>query len=242
MRSILFFLTLSLSLPLFAAETDLTSAIESVRTGHFEPALETLTKLESESFLTENPAQAAEYWFYRAVCEHQLFQKDACAKSLDQLDALAEKPDFELPARFSALSRLMRKDLETLKDESLEMISRRMKGVERQLGHGNGDEKVQKSEEEIVEMLDKMIEELEEQAKKQQKRMQSSLKSGKPMGDAKIAGGKGPGNVTRRDLDFSKAWGSLPEKEREEVLQQLGRDFPPHYRDAIEQYFKRMAE
>ena len=242
MRSILFFLTLSLALPLFAAETDLTSAIESVRTGHFEPALETLTKLESESFLTENPTQAAEYWFYRAVCEHQLFQKDACAKSLDQLDALAEKPDFELPARFSALSRLMRKDLETLKDESLEMISRRMKGVERQLGHGNGDEKVQKSEEEIVEMLDNMIEELEEQAKKQQKRMQSSLKSGKPMGDAKIAGGKGPGNVTRRDLDFSKAWGSLPEKEREEVLQQLGRDFPPHYRDAIEQYFKRMAE
>lgn len=242
MRSILFFLTLSLSLPLFAAETDLTSAIESVRTGHFEPALESLTKLESESFLTENPAQAAEYWFYRAICEHQLFQKDACTKSLDQLDALAEKPDFELPARFSALSRLMRKDLETLKDESLEMISRRMKGVERQLGHGNGDEKVQKSEEEIIEMLDSMIEELEEQAKKQQKRMQSSLKSGKPMGDAKIAGGKGPGNVTRRDLDFSKAWGSLPEKEREEVLQQLGRDFPPHYRDAIEQYFKRMAE
>ena len=242
MRSILFFLTLSLSLPLFAAETDLTSAIESVRTGHFEPALEALTKLESESFLTENPTQAAEYWFYRAICEHQLFQKDACTKSLDQLDALAEKPDFELPARFSALSRLMRKDLETLKDESLEMISRRMKGVERQLGHGNGDEKVQKSEEEIVEMLDNMIEELEEQAKKQQKRMQSSLKSGKPMGDAKIAGGKGPGNVTRRDLDFSKAWGSLPEKEREEVLQQLGRDFPPHYRDAIEQYFKRMAE
>ena len=242
MRSILFFLTLSLSLPLFAAETDLTSAIESVRTGHFEPALESLTKLESESFLTENPTQAAEYWFYRAVGEHQLFQKEACAKSLDQLDALAEKPDFELPARFSALSRLMRKDLETLKDESLEMISRRMKGVERQLGHGNGDEKVQKSEEEIVEMLDNMIEELEEQAKKMQKRMQSSLKSGKPMGDAKIAGGKGPGNVTRRDLDFSKAWGSLPEKEREEVLQQLGRDFAPHYRDAIEQYFKRMAE
>ena len=242
MRSILFFLTLSLSLPLFAAETDLTSAIESVRTGHFEPALETLTKLESESFLAENPTQAAEYWFYRAVCEHQLFQKEACAKSLDQLDALAEKPDFELPARFSALSRLMRKDQETLKDESLEMISRRMKGVERQLGHGNGDEKVQKSEEEIVEMLDNMIEELEEQAKKMQKRMQSSLKSGKPMGDAKITGGKGPGNVTRRDLDFSKAWGSLPEKEREEVLQQLGRDFPPHYRDAIEQYFKRMAE
>ena len=242
MRSILFFLTLSLSLPLFAAEADLTSAIESVRTGHFEPALESLTKLESESFLTENPTQAAEYWFYRAVCEHQLFQKDACTKSLDHLDALAEKPDFELPARFSALSRLMRKDLETLKDESLEMISRRMKGVERQLGHGNGDEKVQKSEEEIIEMLDSMIEELEEQAKKMQKRMQSSLKSGKPMGDAKIAGGKGPGNVTRRDLDFSKAWGSLPEKEREEVLQQLGRDFPPHYRDAIEQYFKRMAE
>jgi len=243
MKSFVFFLALSLTFPLFAAEADFQTAIEATRSGSFETALESFVKLESEPFLTENPSQAAEFWFYRAVCEHQLFQKDVCKKSLDQLDALGQKSDFTLPARFAALSRLMRKDLETLQDESLEMVSRRMKGVERQLGAGNGDEKVQKSEEEIVGMLDSMIEELEEKAQQQKKQMTNrTMKPGKPMEKAQIGGGKGPGNVTRRDLDFSKAWGELPEKEREEVLQQLGRDFPPHYRDAIEQYFKRMAE
>jgi len=33
----------------------------------------------------------------------------------------------------------------------------------------------------------------------------------------------------------------LPPKQREEALQQLGKDFPAHYRAAIEQYFRRIA-
>lgn len=124
----------------------------------------------------------------------------------------------------------------------MEMISRRMRSVERRLENGAAGENVQKSEAEIVEMLDSMIEEMEEQAQKQMKMSSKQMRPGKPMKDARIAGGKGPGNVTRRDLYFGGNWGTLPEKEREAVLQQLGRDFPPHYRDAIEQYFKRMAE
>lgn len=36
-------------------------------------------------------------------------------------------------------------------------------------------------------------------------------------------------------------WGDLPPKQREEAVQQIGRDFPSHYRDVIEQYFRRLA-
>ncbi len=33
----------------------------------------------------------------------------------------------------------------------------------------------------------------------------------------------------------------LPPHEREEALQQIAREFPPHYREVIEHYFKRLA-
>ncbi len=36
-------------------------------------------------------------------------------------------------------------------------------------------------------------------------------------------------------------WGNLPPKEREEALQQLGKDLPSHYRDVIEEYFRKLA-
>ncbi|NBW97286.1 MAG: hypothetical protein EBR28_11285, partial [Planctomycetia bacterium] len=64
---------------------------------------------------------------------------------------------------------------------------------------------------------------------------------GKPMDDSRIAEGKGPGEVTRRDIGDGDGWGNLPPHRRDEALQQIGREFPSHYRDAIEQYFKRLA-
>jgi hypothetical protein len=33
----------------------------------------------------------------------------------------------------------------------------------------------------------------------------------------------------------------LPAKEREEAMQQIGKDFPSHYREVIEQYFRKLA-
>lgn len=228
----------------------LTAAIQLVRAGTYESALEELKKLEhflpsADASSSEKFTQTADYWFYRAVAEHQMFLKEDCLKSLKKLEQLEESSETHtLPARFLALVSLMRNDLENLSDKSLEMISRRMKSVEKRLEAGAAGEKVQNSEEEIVKMLDSAIEELEQKAQKQKvSRSSKSLKPGKkPMEQARPAGGNGPGKVTRKELKFDKDWGKLPEKEREEILQSLGRDFPPHYRDAIEQYFKRIAE
>jgi len=47
--------------------------------------------------------------------------------------------------------------------------------------------------------------------------------------------------VTKRDVGHKSGWGDLPPKQRDEALQQIGRDFPAHYRDIIEQYFRRLA-
>ena len=61
------------------------------------------------------------------------------------------------------------------------------------------------------------------------------------MQDSRPAGGKGPGEVTRRELGDGEGWGDLPPHKREEALQQITREFPAHYREVIEQYFKRLA-
>ncbi|GMQ80207.1 MAG: hypothetical protein BMS9Abin04_159 [Planctomycetia bacterium] len=54
-------------------------------------------------------------------------------------------------------------------------------------------------------------------------------------------GGKGPGKVQPKDIGDTSDWGNLPPKQREEAMQQIARDFPAHYRDVIQQYFKKLA-
>ena len=50
-----------------------------------------------------------------------------------------------------------------------------------------------------------------------------------------------PGKVEQRDIGNKSGWGDLPPKEREQALQQIGREFPAHYREVIEQYFRALA-
>jgi hypothetical protein len=54
--------------------------------------------------------------------------------------------------------------------------------------------------------------------------------------------GKGPGKVDKKPIGDQQGWGNLPAKERQEAMQQIGRRFPSHYREAVEQYFKRLAQ
>ena len=56
------------------------------------------------------------------------------------------------------------------------------------------------------------------------------------------ADAKGPGNVDPKKLGAQTDWGNLPAKEREEALQQLGKDLPSHYREVIEEYFHKLAK
>ena len=80
----------------------------------------------------------------------------------------------------------------------------------------------------------------------QQQQSQSSPSAGgqpqgTPMQDSQIAELKAPGKVERRDIGRGTGWGNLPEKDREKALQEIGREFPSHYREVIEEYFRRLA-
>jgi hypothetical protein len=114
--------------------------------------------------------------------------------------------------------------------------------VGRRLDLGRAGPRVRGIEDGIVESLDKLIKELEEQQQQQQSGAAgNNIQSQTPMPDSQLAGGRGRGEVTRRNIGSESGWGNLPPKDREEALQQIGREFPSHYRDVIQQYFRRLA-
>ena len=47
--------------------------------------------------------------------------------------------------------------------------------------------------------------------------------------------------MTKKNVGNQSGWGDLPPKRREEAMQQIGKDFPSHYRDMVEQYFRKLA-
>ena len=191
----------------------------------------------------EDVVDPASLLFYQSVAYHRLLQKDKCLPVVEQL---LEK-EAALPKRFSTVAKLVRADIEPLEEDSLDEISRLMDNIKVRLGHGRAGKRVRTEEDDVIAKLDKMIKELEDKAKQAQAAASGSgspsnnLNPSKPMQDSMPGGGTGPGNVDSKDLDNKDGWGDLPPKERQQALQQLGKEFPSHYRDVIEEYFRKLA-
>ncbi len=178
--------------------------------------------------------------FYQAVTYHFFLDQE---NGLRTIDGLLKSPE-HCPRRYVVLGSLMREDLSMLKEDTLDHIARRMRDIERRLDLGRAGRRVRQVEDGVIESLDKLIKKLEQQ---QQGggggggAGGNNIRSSSPAPDSRIIGGKGPGQVTKRDIGSKSGWGSLPPKEREEALQQIGRDLPSHYRDKVEQYFRKLA-
>lgn len=200
---------------------------------YFDEALVQLDTLDTTDVL--DPASLL---FYTAVAHHRLVHKE---KGLAAIDRLLENKDV-IPRRYAVLARLMRVDMNQLKDGSLDDVSRRMKDIERRLGLGRAGQRVRDVEDEVIEMLDKLIKEEEAKCKACQAAGGGGGQSAKPAQDSMPLGGKGPGEVVRKRIGKSPGWGELPPKDRQEAMQEIGRDFPAHYRKAIEQYYRELAK
>ena len=61
------------------------------------------------------------------------------------------------------------------------------------------------------------------------------------MQDSRLARLRAPGKVDPRDIGHGSGWGELPDKQREQALQDIAREFPSHYREVIEEYFRQLA-
>lgn len=179
--------------------------------------------------------------FYRSVAEYRARQKDA---GLESIAKLLENRG-SIPARYAKIAEMMQQDLKDFEEDSLDDVARLMDSVRVGLNHGRAGVIVRNEEDEVVSKLEKMIEELEQQ--RQQQQMQNSgappngNQSQQPAQQSQLAGGQGQGDVDKKKLDDDSHWGNLPAKEREEALQELGKEFPPHYREVIEEYFRSLA-
>ncbi len=179
--------------------------------------------------------------FYQAVVHQGLLERE---EGLAAVKLLLERAD-EGPRRYAEVGRLLQRDLETIEKDSLDHIARRMNDVGRRLDLGRAGGDVRKIEDGVIDSLDKLIDKLKKQQQEQQQDSSQSaqnMRPASPAEDSRSIGGKGPGEVTRKDIGSKADWGDLPPKQRQEALQQIGREFPAHYRDVIEQYFRKMAK
>jgi hypothetical protein len=178
--------------------------------------------------------------FYQAVCQHQLLKK---TEGLETLDKLLHKTE-GVAESYARVGALMQAELQSLDDHSLDGVSRKMHDSERRLDLGRGGQRVQKVQEEIVESLNEIIKQKEQQANPQAQPGQgdnNSNRSTGPADDSGIKGATAPGNVDKKNLKKQGAWGNLQDKEIKRAKDAINRDFPSNYREAVEQYFKKLA-
>jgi hypothetical protein len=199
-----------------------------------------------ESLSLENSVDPASLLFYRGACFHHLLRKEDC---LQQLETLMER-ETEIPTRYAVTSKLMLADMQPLKTDSLDEVSRLMKDVSRRLDLGRAGKRTLDGEQQVIEKLDKLIEDIEQQMQQQQQQQQSSSEqqqnssdkqAGQPQEDSRVAGETGPGDVDQKKLADKNGWGNLPPAERQEALQRITKDLPSHYREAIQEYFRKLA-
>jgi hypothetical protein len=190
----------------------------------------------------EEVVDPATLLFYQGVVHQQTLNRDAAVAALDRL----LEREAAVPQRYRSLAQLMQADLAGLKDGSLDHISRRMDDVRRRLDLGHAGPKVRGVQDGVIASLDKLIKEMEErEAAAQAAAAASGRSSGQrpsnPAPDSRPLAGKGEGATDKKPIGSKSGWGDLPPKEREEALQQIGQEFPAHYRDVIEQYFRKIA-
>ncbi|AMV21715.1 hypothetical protein [Planctomyces sp. SH-PL14] len=201
----------------------------------YEEALDLFNEIEPEQVV--DPAGCL---FFKAVCEHSLLQKDEGLKTIALLTGSTQ----DVPARYTQVAELMKLDLEGLKEKSLSEVARQMDDVERRLALGRAGEKVQRVEEKIISTLDEIIKKLEEQ--------QGGGGGGagnagnaapsNPADESYVGGIKGPGEVDPKKAGHKDNWGNLPPKAQATAKNMLDRQFPPHYRQAVEEYLKKLAD
>jgi hypothetical protein len=193
--------------------------------------------VQLQPLTTADVVDPAALLFYQSVAYHRMPDKRQCiplvAKLLEQQQ--------QIPHRYVTVAQLMQADIEPLESDSLDEISRLMDEVRRRLELKRAGTRVRQQEDEVIAKLDKLIKKVEEQQQQQQAAAAGNLQPSKPAQDSMPMGGKGPGNIDPKQIGSKSGWGNLPPAERQEALQQIGKDLPAHYREVIEEYFRKLA-
>ena len=124
----------------------------------FDEALQIYDQLSPDDVI-----DPAGLFFYRAVCQSELLQRDA---ALDSLSLLLNHT-LEVPSRFRMVAAILQKELGGQKDDDLGHVSRLMADAGRQLDLGRSGERVQQRQAQAIDAIDRLLEEAENQNKQQ---------------------------------------------------------------------------
>jgi hypothetical protein len=185
----------------------------------------------------------ATHFYFKAVCQHQLLRKQ---DGLATIGVLLEQTE-DVPVRYASVAKLMKFDLESLKEKSLDQIARRMQDSERRLDLGRGGRKAQKVQDEIIADLDEIIKKLEQQqggggGGGSGKSGGRSNRPGSPANDSVIKGSTAPGLVDEKKLKNQGGWGNLGSKAEERARNDIFRNYPANYYKQVEAYMKKLAK
>ncbi|OYW21514.1 MAG: hypothetical protein B7Z55_05715, partial [Planctomycetales bacterium 12-60-4] len=199
---------------------------------------EALTQLSAVNL--EQAIDPATVLFYRAVASHEILEIPQAISALDVL----QNQTAQVPVRYTTIAELMRDELEGLETQSLGEVARLMHDSERRLDLGRTGERVQGVQDRIVSTLDELIKKLEAQQGGGGGGGGSSNNSNQSdagADDSRVKGATAPGETDDKKFKKEGKWGDLPEKQQAEAKNLINRDFPSHYRQAIETYFRKLA-
>jgi hypothetical protein len=157
-----------------------------------------------------------------------------CLSSLALADDAAPKPYHPLPSLYQWEAAGAPKD-------PIQSIDRHVGRIVGELADSKTDLPVQYQQKKVVGELDTIIKQMEEQ-------MKSGSGSGsnpnptKPMQKSILAGGPGGSGPLHDPKAGQRAWGDLPAKEREQILQSQTEGFPPGYEQVLSSYYNRLAQ
>jgi hypothetical protein len=209
----------------------LAAARELIRRKRGDDAWEHLKNLTID--LVSDPAALH---FHRGGVLQTLGRNDDAVREFLALDALPNVPE-----RYAATAKALRNELGNLKRDSLPGVAHDMREIRRRLEIARPDERTQELNRDVIARLDKMINQCKKDADKAKKKSASG-KPSKPADESRPFQEKTTGeNADGRRFANTGKWGDLPEKERAKALQDLAREFPAHYRDAVEEYFKKLS-
>ncbi|MEO0530931.1 MAG: hypothetical protein AAF266_10215 [Planctomycetota bacterium] len=180
--------------------------------------------------------------YLQAVASRATVDDESSAAALEAFaDVQADAEESRLGVAREWVIDALRDEL-AKKAEPMPGIARRMRDVERRLALSEGGDPTQQRQQAILDELDKLIEQLEKQRQQQQAAAGAGgAEPGRPAEESRPSELKGPGEIDRKRLIAGDAWGSLPPAERKRLTQAITRDYPPHYRGLIEDYFRTLA-
>lgn len=211
----------------------------------YEEALDALKAVQPEQVVDPGT-----YYFFKAVSEHALIQKEQAVGSITRLlDDVADTPD-----RYKMVATLMFFDMQNWSADAKDLanVGRLMDNSGRRLDLARGGEKTQDIQKKIIFRLDEKIKELENQCKggqcnggacpnggEGQKPGPGNLNPNTPASDSQIMGGGGDGKIDDKKLKkLGEEWGKLPAAERAKAIQEITREVPPKFRQMVDDYFK----